>query len=124
MNIETLEAKIIAKAAAEVAARWETLQIAVAEAIKKFLEPSTGYFYSSAYYARHIMKDPKIVEVVKALSSSDPKINKDIWTFTENRLRDEIMSTMDTLQKVLLVKPASADTIVEGPQPLPEVPKE
>lgn len=95
MKIETLEEKIKARAKSEISQAWSVMEREVRASIKKFsgacLDYSDGYTQAGK-------------DVLMRLAGGSNKIDGSVWRHRENAIRDEILTTMDTLQRTLMVK--------------------
>lgn len=99
MDIERLETKITRKADNEVEYAVREFRRDVRAALRKlFCIPPHATAIPECF------GDEPYASVLRNISESRKKWPKELWTKRENVLRDEIMCTMDTGQKVLLVK--------------------
>ena len=98
MDLDTLERQIKAKADKEVQNKLSIFRTAVenaAQALCRGWGPPNCCSYESPC---------KELLLVLAGDYSRRKWPRELWAHEEKRIREEILSTMDTLQKVLLVK--------------------
>jgi len=110
MTLDQLTEKIQRKANAEMQVAIKKLRADIAAALKEF---GIGFPLNEPYF----LDEAKVI--LALLISPEPKKGWPAiyWRRREARLMDEVLATMDTLQKVLLVKPS----IEPGDEPAPEV---
>jgi len=97
MDIKTLDDKIKAKADELTQKEIGLCAKAIQEAVKRLL----GFTCAAN------LRDNDEKQVLMILCGEKPSNAwpTRIWTYREDQLRNEILSTMDTLQRVLLTKP-------------------
>lgn len=105
MKIEDLEAKITKKAAGETADAIVRFKGAVNKALHELFCP-TGYA------APHNQPQKAALLILAGELPAKNGWPATLWRTRENAIREEVMSTMDTMQQVLLAKavPPSDDT--------------
>lgn len=115
MKIETLEEQIKKRAQEEVQKRVAAFKTTVYRTIEDLLgRPSTNTSWIKAHGKREDVRN-----LLRVLASDDNTKGwpSELWRSEEQRLRDEILSRMDELQRVLLAKNLPADEIEAEPAP-------
>lgn len=97
MDMDTLEKQIKAKAAEVVQGRIENFRVAVLTAAETLFSGSTSTIWPS----RTPCKEALLILAGERNRKDWPNV---LWRVEEEAIREEILSTMDTLQQVLLAK--------------------
>lgn len=118
LDRKTLEEKIALRAKSQTETRIKAFKVAACRAagelLGKQVTPNTTY--GVPYSA-----DVRTLFAVLASDTPNKGWPRELWDADESRVTDEIMATMNELQRVLLVKD---DAFTEEPEPLPETDKQ